>query len=123
MCTASSYVYPLVLWLAGAFQPSVQRAHCGTGWITRLHAGEAKDWELPPEVKHHFARLDADGRAALAACDWWKELKNDPGWEPDPDYDHRQANKMHFVQGQMSPYYIDARGCARRREEDQGGEP
>ena len=73
------------------------------------YPADAQDWELPPEVTHHFARLDTDGKAALAACDWWQQLKNDPSnWEPDPDYDHRQANKMHFVQGLMSPYYIEA---------------
>lgn len=59
-------------------------------------------------MKHHFERLDADGKAALAECDWWQQLKNDPSWESDPEYDHRQANKMHYVQGRMSPYYIEA---------------
>ena len=36
------------------------------------------------EVKAFFDRIDTDGKAALASCDWWKELQNDPAWEPDP---------------------------------------
>lgn len=75
---------------------------------TNCIPGDEEDWDIPAEVKHYFARLDADGKAAVAACEWWQQLKDDPNWEPDPEYDHRQANKMHFVQGRMSPYYIEA---------------
>jgi len=72
------------------------------------YPGDANDWALPEEVAAHYARLDADGKAALAKADWWKELQNDPDWEPDPNYDHRKVNPMHYVQGCMSPFYIEA---------------
>ena len=76
--------------------------------LCRRYPGNANDWALPEEVAAHYARLDADGKAALAKADWWKELQNDPEWEPDPNYDHRKVNPMHYVQGCMSPFYIEA---------------
>eukprot|EP01052_Picozoa_sp_SAG31_P027442 SAG31_NODE_2571_length_5459_cov_7.139925_1_plen_112_part_00 len=61
----------------------------------------------PPSVASYFATLDAEGKAAVDAADWWARDKADPAWEPDPSIDHRVTAPMHFVQGRTAPWYIE----------------
>ena len=77
----------------------------------------ADDFPLPPAMAQWFADLDADGKKALDACQWWQEQKAEPGWVKNwpsnarnlekNDSIHRETAPLHFVMGRMSPFYIE----------------